>query len=294
MTTYVILGHGGFNPDSGSYLKEILVPQDTKLKFFSEAGSALTLPAVSRGGELDSDYAHVAPAWQQLKEAQPELGATKVTYNFTLYPDDNEEERTAAKAADWNGAELIMIESGTTYLCTGTAETCPTPALLTSTDEEVLKPERWLHKCDGILGKFGGNNNEIHWVACTSFEVPTPQLPTEMTKDTDGPGWGTNWVPDEEAIRKTVELNKVTVKDSDNKDQIAVSAGGLLVLIGDDHPTEYEEYVKRQDNFEQGVIKVTKGGVFSKGTLDVKGISANKAKVEEAIGEFSEKKVTFS
>jgi hypothetical protein len=73
-----------------------------------------------------------------------------------------------------------------------------------------------------------------------------------------------------------------------------VLAGGLLVLIGDGHdPVEARSYVRRQGDFEQGTLTVTKGGAFSKGSVDVHGISTKAALVETAIGAFSDKKVKF-
>jgi hypothetical protein len=295
VTTYVVLGHGGFNQEGSQYPAEVLVPPDTVLKFYSEAGSALVLPAKRRGGEVDSDYAKVAPAWQQVKEVESALGATKPTYNYALYPDDNAEEREAAKAADWGGAELIMIESGKTWLCMGTPDTCPTPALLTSTDEAVLTEDRWKHHCEGILGKHGGGSNEIHWIACASFEIAEPELPSLVTADTSGPGHNNpdTWVPDDAAVNRVQKQNQENVKDTDNKDQIALVAGGALVLIGGDHDAKAAAYVRRQADVEEGIMTVKKGGAFSKGSIEVKGVSANRVLVEKVIGEFSDKKVTF-
>ena len=50
MTTYVILGHGGFNPEAEQYPPEILVPRDTTMKFWSDAGQVLMLPATTLEG----------------------------------------------------------------------------------------------------------------------------------------------------------------------------------------------------------------------------------------------------
>ncbi|HWE55919.1 MAG TPA: hypothetical protein VG435_10420 [Acidimicrobiales bacterium] len=295
MTVYVVLGHGGYDPEgTESYPKEVLVPSDTTLKFYSDAGSPLTLPAVRRGGELDSDYAHVAPAWQQVKQVDDALGFQKVTYNYALYPDDSDEEREAAKAADWgSGAELVMIETGKRYLCTGTPDTCPTPALLTvdGTDESVLTEARWKHNCTGILGEYGSKGHEIHWVACASFEIDTPELPDEITDSTSGPG---HWKPTEDDLKAIDKLNASNVKETENKGQVTILTNGKLIVIGDGHNPKAVEYLKARSGAEGGFMTVKKAGAFGKGSVEVKGISAHQAFVKGAIGEFSDKKVNFS
>ncbi len=304
MTTYVVLGHGSFNQEGSQYPPEVLVPPDTTLKFYAEAGSSLYLPAKRRGGELDSDYAKVAPAWKQIKEngagkeGETALGTQKVTYNYTLFPDDNEEEREAAKAADWGGAQLVMIETGRKWLCMGSADSCPTPALLTSSDEKVLNPETWKHHCAGILGdpSLGGYaGNEIHWVACSSFSIARPDLPSLVTADTTGPGWDipSDWTPAKNDVEKAQKLNQDNVKDTENKGQVALAAGGALVLIGEGHDHKAAAYVRKQADLEEGIMTVKKAGAFGKGSIEVKGISKNRGLVEKLIGEFSDKKVNF-
>lgn len=305
MATYVVLGHGGFNPEASQYPPEVLVPPDTMLKFYADAGSALQIPAKRRGGELDSDYAKVAPAWQQIqekgagKEGEAALGTQKVTYNYALYPDDHAEEREAAKAADWGGAQLIMIESGKKWLCMGTAETCPTPALLTSTDESVLTADRWKHHCAGILGESdqgGYAGNEIHWVACSSFEIVRPDLPSLVTASTAGPGLNVaaDWVPNDAALDSVMKQNRQNVTNLADKAQVALAAGGVLVLIGEDHNPQPASYVDRQGNKEEGIMTFKKGGVFSKAGVDVKGITKNRGLVEKILGELlPDKSVTF-
>ena len=123
MAKYAILGHGGFDPTSGSYAPEVLVPPDTTLRFFSDAGQALVLPTAK------GDYTKVASTWSQLKDQGSPIQAKGVTYNYTLYPDTTDAHRESAKAADWDGASVVFVNSGQAYLCTGTAETCPTPKL---------------------------------------------------------------------------------------------------------------------------------------------------------------------
>jgi hypothetical protein len=296
MTTYVILGHGGFDPESDRYPKETLVPQDTTLKFWSEAGQALTLPAT--GG--NTNYAKVAPAFNQLKEAQPSLGPTKSTYNYALYPEDHEAEKQGARAADWQGAQLIMVDSGKRFLCQDTEGKCPTPDLLNSTDESVLTdPQRWIHHCDGILGEYGGGNNEINWVACTSFEIEIQELPAMTTVSATGPGFKDNkdWEPDDEALEEASALNKRNIKSTDGGKTIGVVVGGKMVLIGEGHDNDHGDYVRRQPDLEEGEIEVTKSSIFTKGkgTLELRGIkvAAHRNQIRDMLNEFSEKDVIF-
>lgn len=292
MATYIFLGHGSFNQETpAGYPAEVLIPPDTTLKFYSEAGQALVLPSV----DDNTDYAEVAPAWQQLKDQGPGLTTTMQTYNFSLVPEDHDEEREAIAKADWNGAIPITLTEGRQYLCQGSPETCPTPALLSGTEEAVSNPERWKHKCTGILGQYGGNGNELHWVACTSFRVKRPDLATLVTSDASGPGSSdiSTWVPDNASYKGIRDQNAKAIKATDNGGTVAIVAGGAVVLIGAGHERRPAEYVRRQNDVEEGLITVTKGGAFSKGGIEVKGISAKQALVTTEIGELSDKKVKF-
>ena len=292
MATYIFLGHGSFNQEMpAGYPPEVLIPPDTTLKFYSDAGQALVLPSVGD----NTDYASVAPAWQQLRDQGPGLTTTMQTYNFSLVPEDHDEERQAIAKADWNGAIPITLPAGRQYLCQGSPETCPTPALLSGTEEAISNPERWKHKCAGILGQYGGNGNELHWAACTSFRVKRPDLGPLVTSDASGPGTSdiSTWVPDDAAYKGIREQNAKAIKATDNGGSVAVVAGGAIVLIGAGHERRPAEYVRRQNDVEEGLITVTKGGAFSKGGIEVKGISTTQALVTTEIGEFSDKKVKF-
>ncbi len=293
MTTYVIVGHGGFDQRSGPYPPVVLVPPNTTLKFFSEAGQALTVPAVKG----DTAYeAHVAPAWQQLKERTEAVPEQGVVYNLSLGPDDTAEEHEAAEKADWNGAQVFHLESGEIWLCKGTAETCPTPELNVRKQTETIPDDRWQHHCDGILGQFGGKGNELHWVACTSFVIDRHDLPPLLTASEAGPGLtiAPDWIPNDNDFAEIVEKNRQNIKEVDDGGEAGVAVGGLLVIIGAGHEPETAAYVKRQSDLEEGILTVTKGGAFSKGKLEVKGISPAKQElVRKSIEEFSEKKVTF-
>lgn len=293
MTTYVIVGHGGFDQRSGPYPPVVLVPPDTTLKFFSEAGQALVVPAI--GG--DTAYEDkVAPAWQQLRdrtEAVPDQG---VVYNLSLVPDDTAEEHEAAESADWDGAQVIHLDTGEVWLCEGTPETCPTPELNVLEQTETIPDDRWKHHCTGILGQYGGNGNELHWVACTSFVIDRHDLPPLLTADEAGPGLTVekDWIPDDDDFAEIVEKNRQNIKEVADGGEAGVAVGGLLVIIGAGHSFETAGYVRRQSDLEEGILTVTKGGAFSKGKLEVKGISPAKQElVRKSIEEFSDKKVTF-
>jgi hypothetical protein len=289
VTKYVILGHGTFSPTSGGYAPEVLVPTDTTLSFFSDAGQALVLPS--------SNYGKVAGSiWDQLEDEGDPLGPKKVTYNFTLFPDSTPEHRENARKADWGGASVVYITEGRAFLCTGTAETCPTPALLVAEREgEEIDPERWKHGCNGILGQLQGSSNEIYWVACTSISVGETELPVLESADVTGPGLeeDRDWLPTEAEYDKIADKNGANVKATGNGGDISVVAGGGVVLIGPGHPRRPADYVRRQADIEEGSIKVTKGGAFSKGAFQVTGISKKQTLVREALKDFSDKKITF-
>jgi hypothetical protein len=151
---------------------------------------------------------------------------------------------------------------------------------------------RWKHHCDGILDKHAGN--ELFWVACTSFMVAAPELGVLDTATAVGPGFSVvDWKPDGSAFQKIRDKNAEKVKGTDAGGTVSVVAGGNVVLIGEDHAAFPADYVRRQTDIEEGQITVTKGGAFSKGGLEVKGITAKQALVKSEIGEFSDKKVTF-
>jgi hypothetical protein len=124
MTKHVVIGHGGFNPESGSYPPEILVGEGTTLQFFSEAGQALVLPTAK------GDYGKVADMWEQVAAEGAPIKGKGVAYNYKLTPDRTEKHRESAEAADWgSGTEVYYLKKGAEYLCEGSSSTCPTPVL---------------------------------------------------------------------------------------------------------------------------------------------------------------------
>lgn len=341
MTKYVIIGHGGYSPASHSFPPEVLVPPDTKLAFFADAGQALTLPY--------KDYTNVAKElWDQLKEVGEPLGPKGVAYNYRLTPDTTEEHRQSALAADWGGATPYFLSKGDGYLCKGTVETCPTPKLNVAAarhDELVAKgdaamkafkewlaratlgdvppdiadfmprlvdvpaeqyeyvadgvPEgRWKHHCDGILGELGDGGNELVWLASASISIRVPErsaMPVLGTSAVTGPGLhNEDWIPDNAAYAQISQLNAKNVKDTTDKGTVSIVAGGSMVLIGPGHDNDHADYVRRQNDVEEGQITVTKGGAFSKGEMKIKGISAKRNLVKSQIDELSDKKVSFT
>ena len=348
MSRLVILGHGGFT--TGSF--ETLVPPATTLRFFSDAGSNLNLPAKQVGTEVVFDYARVADVLADFKETEAPLAAGKVVYNMLLDPVDAEEQRIAQELHDagkWGG-DLMLVPTGDRWqLCHGDEMTCPTPKLNVAkarhTELEALgsdavnafkewlaaggtgdlpeaiaafKPRlddvpqhyhqyvadgvpdaKWKHQCGGILET--GEGQDILWVACSGF-VASPEdlaaieldqgLPSQMTASTAGPGL--NWDPDDAALQRIVTLNTQKVKDTADGASVSISAGGVLVLIGEGHEADPVNYVRRQGDLSEGTVTVTKGGAFSKGGLKVNGIApAKQDLVKQSIEMFSDKKVTF-
>lgn len=128
MAVYVFLGHGGFDQKgTPGYPTEVLIPPDTSLKFYADAGQTLLLPSPSATNP-NSGYERVAPVFDQVKDRGSPLTATMTTYNYCLYPDDSEKYRQSARRADWRGATPVFLPAGERYLCQGTPQTCPTPS----------------------------------------------------------------------------------------------------------------------------------------------------------------------
>jgi hypothetical protein len=271
----------------------VLLPPNTTVKFYSEAGQALVLPA--KGGDFDYEN-KIAPAWQQLKETTEPTPSQGVVYNLRLNTLDSQEEKDAADAADWDGATVVKVDERT-WLCQGTPDDCPTPDLnVRKSNGETIPDDRWYHHCNGMLGLYGGKGDEIHWVSCTSYLVDRHDLPPLITADEAGPGKviPADWMPDDDAMAAIIDLNRRNIKEVDDGGEAALAVGGALLIIGANHKAETASYVKRQGDLEEGILTVTKGGAFSKGKMEVKGISPkNQEIVRRSIEEFSAKKVTF-
>ena len=74
---------------------------------------------------------------------------------------------------------------------------------------------------------------------------------------------------------------------------VSILSGGTLTLIGTNHEAHPLSYVRRQGDFEEGSLKVKKGGAFSKGKITVTGISGKQTLVKMMIESFSDKAVEF-
>lgn len=296
MASIVILGHGGFDQVAAGFPGEVLVPPDTTLRFFSDAGQPLLLPA--KDGR--SDYDKVVNVWDHYREQDKPLPARWVTYNFELAPDDTQEEYDLGQSLDW-GATVVAVPpgGGDLRLCTGTADTCPTPALNVQQQQfeagtgEAVPEDRWNHHCTGILGQYAGN--DIIWMACTGFIRATPQLGSFETSPSYGPASSrADWTPTDADWDSINAKNQQTIKDADDGATLPVYAGGLLLVVGDAHDRWVVDYVRRQQDLEYGDLTVTKGGTFSSGRFEITGISAKQSVVEAALQQVSDKKIVFS
>jgi hypothetical protein len=189
---------------------------------------------------------------------------------------------------------IPLNEAG--WLCMGTPETCPTPELNVRKATVTIPDDRWYHHCEGALGDLGGKGNEIHWMACANFEVRRHDLPPLITAQAAGPGIevAADWVPDKDAVKEVIERNRQNIKEVDDGGEAGIAVGGGLVIIGALHSPEAASYRQRQEDLEEGILTVTKGGAFTKGRMEVKGITpAQQDLVRRSIEEFSAKKVTF-
>jgi hypothetical protein len=305
MGTIIVLGHGYFDPAGGGYPPEVLIPPDTSLRFFSDAGQPLVLPAYRNdAGEVISDYNKVVNVWEHFKEDESPIPPRWVTYNFRLSPEDSDEDRELAGKLPW-GADVVTLPEGADkfYLCTGTPDTCPTPALNVQQQDyeqrgvgSPVPDDRWHHHCKGILATHAGN--DLIWCACTSIRLDAEtraELPLTMTSGSAGPGMDVaGWYPTDADWSSIIERNRQNVKDTPDGEVVPVSAGGVLVLIGRDHAVRPVEYVRRQGDLEEGQITVNKGGFADKGTLEISGISAKQSEVQMTIEQFSDKEIVFT
>jgi hypothetical protein len=292
MSRYVVLGHGGFDPAGGSYPGEVLVPPGTTLQFFAEAGQSLVLPG--------TNYGKVANVWEQVAAEGSPIPEKWVTYNYQLQPDTTETHRQNALASDWgDDVNVWFLSTGAAFLCNGTADTCPTPALRVQEqayengEGEAVDDDRWNHHCTGILAQLAGH--DIYWLACASIMSGDEVLPALDQSAASGPGVAdvSTWVPTDAELQQIDDANARAVKATADGEAVSIVAGGVLVLIGS-HERRPADYVRRQNDVEEGQVWVTKGGRLSKGTLDVTGINAKRQLVKDALGRFSDKKVNFT
>jgi hypothetical protein len=263
MASYVFLGHGAFDRQSGVGPPEVLVPSKTTLRFFSDSGQVLDIPATDEG---TTDYNEVVNLWQHFQEDRAPIPPRWVTYNFALSPETSDEERELALSLDW-GATVVSppVGSEKLYLCTGTADSCPTPALnVQQRNHEAgregaaaVPDKRWYHDCDGILDLYAGH--DLFWIACTRIRLLPSDMPVLMTAHAPGPGLddGSDWYPvDDTELTEIRQHNKNVLAMTPDGNGVALVVGGGLVLIGYDHAYGPASYVRRQDDTEEGFLLV--------------------------------------
>ncbi len=162
--------------------------------------------------------------------------------------------------------------------------------------------DHWHHDCNGILGKTVGEGYDLIWLACTGFKVDVKDLvtlglrdvPAEMKAATVGPD-PREWVPSTADITRFNKLNDQKIKDTPGDGTIRIRAGGALVLVGNDHEANAENYIGKQTDLSDGKLTVKKAGAFSKSSLQVDGISQDKQEaVRQTLAEISDKEVAFS
>lgn len=140
MARMVILGHGGF--DTKGFWT--LVPPETTVKFFADAGSRLMLPSIPTGPANPTephwvegqncafDYARVADLYSTYMEKIQPVNPGGVVENMLLQAPGAESQRIAKELHDqgkWGGELLMKPDAGEWQLCHGTETTCPTPKL---------------------------------------------------------------------------------------------------------------------------------------------------------------------
>ncbi|MDE3205256.1 MAG: hypothetical protein KGQ66_13700 [Acidobacteriota bacterium] len=305
-TKKVIVGHGGFDPGD----KMILVPNDTTVTFYSDAGTDLGLPFKPIGdynGEWVEgvnaafDYDKIKDIIESGYRSQNVVLAGGVVENFSLDP-LGAGSAEVARRIDWWGEQAVVPTAGEDLrLCTD-PDNCPRPELrvlmqkyLDTGGQEgrLVEEDEFEHKCKGLLATYAGY--DIHWVSCTGFtgdmsslDGAIPDVDTTLSDATD-----IAWSPDDAAIDLAEAKNQANVKDLDDKASVDLEVGGVLVLIGDGHDEKALQYVRRQKDYEGGTLTV-KRSLFGAGSVVIEGVSSGKQSlIEMSIGKFSDKSVKF-
>lgn len=282
---YILLGHGGLELDGGfpEGMGTVAIPAGTTLQCYSDTGQALVYGAK----QLD--------VWEHLATPWPPMDSTNVTYNLTLSSAKELWDEELKNNPSFAGHTLIRAGvdgvPDPIRLCNGTPQTCPT-------DPRQVAAGR-THTCDGILGTYKG---ELYWVACTSVEGGDDAVITAARGGTqEDVGLGLN--PDQEHdafsddglleydVAAADARNQAVLKALDDGEETYFLQGGPVVLIGDGHDNAAIRALYVQD-YEQGSIRITKGGMLSSGKLIVTGCP-DEAAFEEAIGRISDKSVEF-
>lgn len=306
MATKVVVGHGGFH--SGG--KMILVPSNTSVTFYSDAGTNLGMPYKPTGDynggwvegvNCDFDYDKVKELIETGYKSQNVVLNGGVVENFSLQP-LGAGSATVAKNIDWWGEKAVVPESGEElYLCTD-PDNCPRPELreqmqkfLDSGGAEgrLVEESEYDHHCKGLLATYAGY--DILWISCTGFtgDMSSLQGAVPSQDNTMYQAAQTAWSPDDAALDKVVGKNQSTVKGMDDGSSVDIQVGGVLVLVGGGHEDDPVAYVKRQGDYEKGTLTV-KRSVFGAGNVVIKGISAAKQElIKMSVAKFSDKSVKF-
>jgi hypothetical protein len=144
-------------------------------------------------------------------------------------------------------------------------------------------PEQFFRALDSNAGSLATKIAALGPIAAVKTDLDNRQ---KFAEDT--------WSPDDTALAAVTQRNSDNVKATADGASAPIIAGGVLALIGAGHDPRVVGYVRRQGDLEEGSVTVSKGGAFSKGDIEVKGISAKEALVKTLIEEFSDKKVTFA
>ena len=172
----ILMGHGEINVATTN--PEVLIPPGTSVKYFQDVGQALSVDGYIAGDKsIQPDFTRLSNVWETLGSGFEPLKEYQVTYNMTLFPFPAEVLERISNL-NWGSATPAFIESGELTMCTGTADTCPTPALLVTAQTEEVPDEKWKHTCDGILAQAEGQ--EIWWIACTVVEGLDPSLAADF------------------------------------------------------------------------------------------------------------------
>lgn len=92
-----------------------------------------------------------------------------------------------------------------------------------------------------------------------------------------------------------LEKNKRALKDTSDDGEVSWLSFDKVVLIGDDHPQEYFDWVTAQSGYNHGLVTVKKGSGLGAGSLTFNGDNGGgRAEVEAHIAEFSNKKVIWA
>lgn len=306
MARKVIVGHGGFSPGG----KMVLVPNNTSVTFYSDAGTNLGMPFKATGPynggwvegvNCDFDYDKVKAVIDAGYKSENVVLNGGVVENFSVQQ-LGAGSAEIAKKIDWWGEKAIVPESGEDLqLCTD-PDNCPGPKLRDEMQKyldtngaqgRLVEESEYDHKCKGLLAKWAGY--EILWVSCTGFtgDMSALQGAVPSSDDKMADLADSHWTPKDADLDKVVETNQANVKAMDDKSSVNIEVGGVLVLVGGGHEADPESYVKRQGDHEKGTLTV-KRSPFGAGNVVIKGISPSKQQlIKMSIEKFSDKTVKF-